>query len=44
MSVLTKINIIDCGSKEDYILAKKVAKRSAFAVKKKAEKEKMKDI
>ena len=32
------------GSKEDYVLAKKVAKRRVFAAKKKAKKEKMKDI
>ena len=32
------------GSKEDYVLAKKVAKRGVFAAKKKAEKEKMEDI
>ena len=30
--------------KEDYVLAKKVAKQNVFATKKKAEKEKMKDI
>ena len=33
-----------CGSKEHYVLAKKVAKRRLFVAKKKAEKEKMKDI
>ena len=32
------------GSNEDYVLAKKVNKRRVFAAKKKAEKEKMKDI
>ena len=32
------------GSKEDYALAKKVVKWRVFAAKKKAEKEKMKDI
>ena len=32
------------GSKEDYILPKKVAKQRVFAAKKKADKEKMKDI
>ena len=32
------------GSKEDYVLAKKVAKQREFAAKKKAEKEKIKDI
>ena len=33
-----------CGSKEHYVLAKKVAKRRLFVAKKKPEKEKMKDI
>ena len=32
------------GNKEDYVLAKKVAKQREFAAKKKAEKEKIKDI
>ena len=32
------------GSKDDYVLAKKVAKRREFAAKKKVEKEKIKDI
>ena len=32
------------GSKEDYTLAKKIAKQTVFAAKKKAEKEKLKNI